>query len=165
VRGRVDESHRGAQREAAEEQQDDGGDSEFGSGGGFQRMKTLIFTLILALALAAACEKAKISNADKPLSVPGEKIYALQGKIVGRDAAENSLTIDHEAIPGYMEAMTMDYIVRGAKVDALPPNGTAIAATLHVTDDKGIWITGLRAGDAAHRPPQSPAAQPPAASR
>jgi protein SCO1/2 len=165
VRGRVDQSHRGAQREAAEEQQDDGGDSEFGGGGGFQRMKTLTFTLILALALSVACEKAKISNADKPLSVPGEKIYALHGKIVGRDAAENSLTIDHEAIPGYMEAMTMDYIVRGAKVDALPPNGTAIAATLHVTDDKGIWITGLRAGDAAHRPPQSPAAQPPAASR
>ena len=124
-------------------------------------MKTLTFALILAL----ACGKARISNADKPLSVPGEKTYAMQGKIVGRDAAENSLTIDHEAIPGYMEAMTMDYIVRGAKVDALPPNGTAIAATLHVTDDKGIWITGLRAGDAAHRPPQAPAAQPPAASR
>jgi len=161
VRGRTHQPHRGAKREGAEEQQEDGRGGEFGCGGGFQRMKTLTFALILAL----ACGKAKISNADKPLSVPGEKLYALQGKIVGRDAAENSLTIDHEAIPGYMEAMTMDYIVRGAKVDALPPNGTAIAATLHVTDDKGIWITGLRAGDAAHRPPQSPAAQPPAASR
>jgi protein SCO1/2 len=124
-------------------------------------MKTLTFTLILAL----ACSKAKISNADKPLSVAGEKSYSLSGKIVGRDASENSLKIDHEAIAGYMEAMTMDYIVRGAKVDALPPNGTAITATLHVTEDKGIWITDLRAGDAAHRPPQSPAAQPPAASR
>jgi protein SCO1/2 len=124
-------------------------------------MKTLTFTLILAL----ACGKAKISNADKPLSVPGEKIYALQGKIVGRDASENSLTIDHAAIPGFMEAMTMDYLVRGAKVDALPRNGTAITATLHVTEDKGIWITGLRAGNAVHRPPQAPAAQQPAASR
>jgi len=157
----VDETHGGAEREAAEEQREDGDGGEFGSGGGLQRMKTLTFTLILAL----ACGKAKISNADKPLSVPGEKTYAMAGKIVGRDASENSLTIDHEAIPGYMEAMTMDYIVRGAKVDALPPNGTAITATLHVTDDKGIWITGLRAGDAAHRPPQSPAARPPAASR
>jgi hypothetical protein len=158
---RADQAHCGAQREAAEEQQDDGGNRQFGSGGGFQRMKTLTLTLILAL----ACGKAKIGNADKPLSVPGEKTYALAGKIVGRDASENSLTIDHEAIPGFMEAMTMDYIVRGAKVDALPPNGTAITATLHVTDDKGIWITGLRAGDAAHRPQQVPAAQPPAASR
>lgn len=161
MRGSADQPHRSAQREAAEEQGDDGDSGELGGGGGLQRMKTLTFTLILAL----ACGKAKISNADKPLSVPGEKTYALQGKIVGRDASENSLTIDHEAIPGFMEAMTMDYIVRGAKVDALPPNGTAIAATLHVTDDKGIWITDLRAGDAAHRPPRAPAARPPAASR
>ncbi|HEX3577194.1 MAG TPA: copper-binding protein [Thermoanaerobaculia bacterium] len=124
-------------------------------------MKALTFALLLAL----ACGKAKVSNADKPLSVPGEKIYAMQGKIVGRDASENSLTIDHDAIPGYMEAMTMEYIVRGAKVDALPPNGTAIAATLHVTDDKGIWITAVRGGGAARRPPQSPAAPQPAASR
>lgn len=165
MRGGTDKPHGGAQREAAEEQQDDGGDREFDGGGGFQRMKTLTFTLILALALVVDCDKAKISNADKPLSVPGEKTYAMQGKIVGRDASENALTIDHQAIPGFMEAMTMDYLVRGAKVDALPPNGTAITATLHVTDDKGIWITGLRAGDAAHRPPQVPAAQPPAASR
>jgi protein SCO1/2 len=128
-------------------------------------MKPLTFALLLALALSAACDKAKISNADKPLSLPGEKTYTLAGKIVGRDAVENSLTIDHHAIPGYMEAMTMDYIVRGAKVDALPPNGTAITATLHVTDDHGIWITGLRADGAARRPPQAPAAQPPAASR
>jgi protein SCO1/2 len=124
-------------------------------------MKTLTFTLLLVL----ACGKTKIGNADKPLSVPGEKTYAMLGKILARDVSENALTIDHKAIPGFMEAMTMDYIVRGAKVDALPPNGTAITATLHVTDDKGIWITGVRAGDAAHRPPQVPAAQPPAASR
>ena len=161
MRGSVHEPHRGAQREGAEKQQEDGGGGDFRGGGGFQRMKTLTFTLILAL----ACGKARISNADKPLSVPGEKTYTLAGKIIGRDAAENSLTIDHQAIPGYMEAMTMDYIVRGAKVDALPPNGTAITATLHVTDDKGIWITGVRADAAAHRPPQSPGAQQPAASR
>jgi len=161
VRGRVDQPHRGAQREAAEEQREDGDGSEFGGRSGFQRMKILTFTLILAL----ACGKARISNADKPLSAAGEKTYTLIGKIVGRDASENSLTIDHQAIPGYMEAMTMDYIVRGAKVDALPPNGTAIAATLHVTEDHGIWITAVHGGDAAHRPPQSPGAQPPAASR
>jgi protein SCO1/2 len=112
-----------------------------------------------------ACGKAKISNADKPLSVAGEKTYAMAGKIVGRDFSENSLTINHEAIPGFMEAMTMDYIVRGAKVDALPPKGTAISATLHVTEDHGIWITAVRGGDAAHRPPQSRGTQPPAASR
>jgi protein SCO1/2 len=118
----------------------------------------------IVLILTFACGKAKIDNAAKPLSVPGEKVYTLQGRIVGRDAAENALTIDHRAVPGYMEAMTMDYIVRGAKIEALPPNGTTITATLHVTDEKGIWITNV-ADVAAHRRPQLPAAPPPAASR
>ena len=124
-------------------------------------MRKIAFVLIV---LTLACGKEKVSNAGKPLSVPGEKTYALQGKIVGRDPGENALTIDHKEIPGYMEAMTMDYIVRGAKVEALPPNGTNIVAMLHVTDDKGIWITDLRADDAARRPPPSPAAPHPAAS-
>lgn len=118
----------------------------------------------IALLFFLACGKAKIDNAAKPVSVPGEKVYTLQGKIVGRDASENALTIDHRAVPGYMEAMTMDYIVRGAKIEALPPNGTTITATLHVTDEKGIWITNV-ADVAAHRRPQLPAAPPPAASR
>jgi Cu/Ag efflux protein CusF len=161
VGSRIDQSHRGAKREAAKEQRKDCDGGEFGGGGGFQRMKTLTFMLILVL----GCGKAKISNADKPLSATGEKTYTLQGKIVGRDASENSLTIDHEAIPGFMEAMTMDYIVRGAKVDALPANGTVIAATLHVTGGNGIWITAIRGGNAARRPPQAPAARPTAASR
>jgi hypothetical protein len=99
--------------------------------------------LALALLLILGCGKAKIENAAKPLSVPGEKVYAMHGKIVARDAAENALTIDHKEIAGYMEAMTMDYPVRGAKVDALPPNGATINAKLHVTEEKGIWLTDV----------------------
>ncbi len=101
-------------------------------------------SIALALILTLACGKAKVDNPPKPLSVPGEKVYALHGKIVGRDTSENSLTIDHREIPGYMEAMTMDYLVRGAKVEALPPNGANIDAKLHVTDEKGIWITDVK---------------------
>jgi Copper binding periplasmic protein CusF len=100
-------------------------------------------TLALALILTLACGKAKVDNSSKPLSVPGEKVYALHGKIIGRDLSENALTIEHREIPGYMEAMTMDYSVRGARVEALPPNGATIDAILHVTDEKGIWITGV----------------------
>lgn len=100
----------------------------------------------MALILTLACGKAKVDNASKPLSVPGEKVYALHGKIVGRDLSENALTIEHREIPGYMEAMTMDYSVRGSRVEALPPNGTSIDAKLHVTDGKGIWITAVTKG-------------------
>ena len=77
------------------------------------------------------------------MSEPGEKLYTLKGKIVARDAGDNTLSIDHESIPGFMEAMKMDYSVRGADVAALPADGQRIEAKLHVTDDSA-WITDVK---------------------
>ena len=94
----------------------------------------------MTLALIA-CSDAETKQ--KPLSEPGEKVYTLTGKILDRDAGENTLRIDHEAIPGFMDAMTMDYSVRGTTVSALPADGTRIVATLHVTGT-GYWITGVK---------------------
>ena len=88
-----------------------------------------------------ACSDAKTK--EKPLSEPGEKVYTLTGKILARDGGENTVRLDHDAIPGFMEAMTMDYSVRGASVAALPPDGTRVVTTLHVTDN-GFWITGVK---------------------
>jgi hypothetical protein len=51
--------------------------------------------------------------------------------------------MDHEAIPGFMEAMKMEYPVRGAKVAALPPDNSRIEARLHVTD-RGYWLTDVK---------------------
>lgn len=81
--------------------------------------------------------------ARKPLSEPGEKLYALKGKIVSRDSGDNTVRVDHEAIPGYMEAMTMSYSVRGADVASLPPDGAPVEARLHVTD-RGYWLTDVK---------------------
>jgi protein SCO1/2 len=88
-----------------------------------------------------ACSDAKTK--EKPLSEPGEKVYTLTGKILARDGGENTLRLDHEAVPGFMEAMTMDYSVRGASVADLPPDGTRVVTTLHVTNN-GYWITGVK---------------------
>lgn len=94
----------------------------------------------MTLALIA-CSGAETK--EKPLSEPGEKVYTLTGKILERDSGENTIRLDHEAIPGFMDAMTMDYSVRGAGVAALPSNGTRVVATLHVTSN-GYWITGVK---------------------
>ena len=97
--------------------------------------------LAAALLLLVSC--AKSPTTAKPLSEKGEKLYSVKGKILGRDASDNSLRLDHEAIPGFMEAMTMDYPVRGANVQALPADKSKIVARLHVTDDK-VWITDVK---------------------
>ena len=94
---------------------------------------------ILAVLLCIACSK----DDEKPLSVEGEKLYTVRGVILSRNTADNSLNVDHEAIPGFMEAMVMDYNVRGADVATLPPDKSRIEAKLHVTD-RAYWITEVK---------------------
>ncbi|HEV8433100.1 MAG TPA: copper-binding protein [Thermoanaerobaculia bacterium] len=101
-------------------------------------MKHVLIAL-LAVSLVT-CGK---SQTQKPIDAAGQKVYDLRGKIVSRDRGDNSLKIDHEEIKGFMEAMTMDYTVRGAKVEQLPPDGTKIHAKLHVVDD-AYWVSDVQ---------------------
>jgi protein SCO1/2 len=96
--------------------------------------------LLVALLLAACSGEQE----PKPLSEPGEKLYTVRGVIVSRSESANTLHMDHEAIPGFMAAMKMDYAVRGAEVKALPADGKRIEAKLHVTD-RAYWITDIKA--------------------
>ena len=92
---------------------------------------------LLALFLFACGAK------EKPLSEKGEKLYVVRGFVLSRNASDNSLKLDHEPIPGFMEAMTMDYNVRGASVATLPSDKSRIEAKLHVTD-RGYWLTDVK---------------------
>jgi len=96
--------------------------------------------LVLAVLLVAACGE---ERKPKPLSEPGEKLYEVHGKIISRDARANSLMVDHREIPGFMEAMTMEYPVRGAEVATLPANNAQIVAKLHVTE-RSYWLTDVK---------------------
>ncbi|MEO6259045.1 MAG: copper-binding protein [Thermoanaerobaculia bacterium] len=98
---------------------------------------------LLLFSLFVSCSESNVRQEQKPLSEAGEKLYVLKGKVTGRDAGDNTLTVDHEAIPGYMEAMTMDYPVRGVAVATLPGNASAIEATLHVRGTS-YWLTQVK---------------------
>ncbi|HEY0143587.1 MAG TPA: copper-binding protein [Thermoanaerobaculia bacterium] len=102
-------------------------------------MRRVLLLVILAL-LVAACSG---GEPEKPLSEAGEKLYVVRGKILSRDAGRNVVNMDHEAIPGFMEAMVMDYAVRGVKVETLPADGKRVEAKLHVTE-RAYWITDVR---------------------
>ena len=95
--------------------------------------------IVVALLSLLAC------TAEKPeaLSEPGEKLYTVRGVILSRDPGAGSVNLDHEAIPGFMEAMKMDYNVRGMDVAKLPADGTRIEAKLHVTE-RSYWITDVK---------------------
>lgn len=103
-------------------------------------MRAAASALVAVALILVACG----TETKKPLSEPGEKVYTLRGKILGRDAGDNTLRLDHEAVAGFMEAMTMDYSVRGTNVGALPADGSRVEAKLHVTSN-GYWLTDVKA--------------------
>jgi protein SCO1/2 len=102
-------------------------------------MRRVISLLFIAMTFVACAEEKQA----KPLSEPGEKLYDVQGKIVSRDARSNSVMLDHRAIPGFMEAMTMEYPVRGAEVATLPADNAPIVAKMHVTE-RSYWLTDVK---------------------
>jgi len=60
------------------------------------------------------------------------KVYKLRGKVLRTDAASGELTVNHEAIAGFMEAMTMPYKLKDPAVLAQLHPGDLITADVLV---------------------------------
>jgi protein SCO1/2 len=71
-------------------------------------MRPLIACFLLVLLLPAGCHSGPAAPAQQ-VSSQHFKVYQLRGKVVSADAAKDQVTVSHEAIPGFMEAMTMPY--------------------------------------------------------
>ena len=70
------------------------------------------------------------------------KTYPLRGKIVSTEAAKGEVTIDHQAIPGFMDAMTMPYKVRDTRIlSELHPGDTVTADVLvSQSEDADVFV-------------------------
>jgi protein SCO1 len=89
-------------------------------------------TLIAAL-LVAGCHSGPRPDADSRAS-SAVKTYKLRGKIVSTNASTSEVTVHHEAIPGFMEAMTMPYKVKDANILGELHPGDMITADLLVSN-------------------------------
>jgi len=68
--------------------------------------------MIALLVVCAACSRSdRRTVADSAAGSPAELRYPLQGEIIAVNRARKTLTISHEAIPGLMPAMTMEFSV------------------------------------------------------
>ena len=90
------------------------------------------------LCLAAALSGGLVAcHQGSPKQAHGDqqKSYHLRGKVVATDASTGRVTVDHEAIPGFMGAMTMPYkLVQPNIIGELHP-GDTITARLVVDQD------------------------------
>jgi len=73
----------------------------------------------------------------------GPSVYQVKGTVREVMPEKKSVTIAHEEIPGYMEAMTMDFsVTNAAELTGLRP-GDVINFRMSVTADDG-WIDQIR---------------------
>ena len=63
------------------------------------------------------------------------KTYKLRGKVVSTNPATSEVTLDHEAIPGFMDAMTMPYKLKDANILSELHPGDVITADLIVSQN------------------------------
>ena len=90
-------------------------------------------TILLAMALLSAPSLLSLNgcrHSASPRAATSTKQYPIRGNIVRVDAQDGQVTLQHEAIPGLMEAMTMSYPVtdRSALSELHP--GDKILATM-----------------------------------
>src|SRR5262245_31416817 len=104
------------------------------------KIKSLFFTsLLLSGALIGfACNR-------RPAN---EKRYPIKGKIIEINKTDSTATIEHEDIPGYMSAMTMEFkLKKRADLETLKP-GDQITGNV-VVDDSSTWVEILTSVEGA----------------
>jgi protein SCO1 len=98
--------------------------------------------VLVSCALLFGCNKNSNQNASTSAAQSSAKHYQLKGKVVSIDKQGKMVNVDSEAIPGYMDAMTMPYKVKPeSELDKLHA-GDAITADLIVQDDNA-WIENV----------------------
>lgn len=88
-----------------------------------------MFTLLLV----SACRQSGNGASHEAVGVPGEvKTFPIRGKIVSVNTAKGSVVLDHEAVPGFMDAMTMSYKLKDSGIVGELHPGDRITAKLLV---------------------------------
>jgi len=115
------------------------------------RRQQLTIILLAITSSLLSCHKQK--------SLPQQR-YDLRGKVVAVDPDAGTVTVAHQAIPGYMGAMTMGFIVKDRWAFKVLKPGQTLNATLVIEGDHS-WLEGLvvteegKPGSDSLAPPES----------
>ena len=93
------------------------------------RKSRKLLAFLSFICLLAGCRQASTPTASK---YP-EKTFPVRGKVIATDASH--VTLDHEAVPGFMDAMTMPYKVKDPMALTELHPGDRITARIVVSQD------------------------------
>lgn len=111
-----------------------------------------LFLFLGVFLFFTACQKSETISANA-------KRYPLHGTVVAVDKANKKTTIAHDAIPGYMEAMTMDFPIKNEDVLNTLSKNSEVDAELIVDNENGsYWLENFTIVSAPD--PDNPAPAP-----
>ncbi len=99
------------------------------------RNKYMLYSFFIFCLIISACSSKSIS----PEASSSAQRYTVKGKVVSTDKANHKVTIAHEEIKGYMDAMTMPFTLLDDWVYSELKPGAQIQATL-VVDQGRSWL-------------------------
>ena len=107
----------------------------------FKRMKTVQISLIRPLSLMAilSCGLLLLSSCNRSTTSASEtntKRYPFTGRVVSIDTQAQSAMINGDDIPGFMDAMTMEYKIKPPSMLSQLAAGDSISAQVVVVEPK-----------------------------
>ena len=97
-------------------------------------MRIFAAGVVLSLAVLTGCHSGP--TAEQPAAAnPAFKIYKLRGKVMSTNAATGEVTLMHDAIPGFMDAMTMPYKLKDPGILSELHPGDLLTADLFVSQN------------------------------
>jgi protein SCO1 len=96
--------------------------------------RPILLPLLLAALSPALTGCHRQPDAPPPCATAGNfKTYPLRGKVVSTNPATGEVTLDHQAIPGFMDAMTMPYKLHDPRILPELHPGDLLTADLFVS--------------------------------
>ncbi len=93
-------------------------------------MRIVLASFLLGVAFTAGCHTGTTPGSESS-AASNVTVYKLRGKVVSSDTAHGIVMVDHEAIPGFMDAMTMPYKLKDPSIASeLHPGDTITADVL-----------------------------------
>lgn len=107
-------------------------------------MRPFLASIFLVLFALAGCHSSSPPQ-EQSAATSNVKVYHLRGKIVAANPATGELTIDGEAIPGYMDAMVMPYKLKNPGIIGDLHPGDTITADVLVSEgpDESVLLDHL----------------------
>lgn len=94
---------------------------------------------MIAVAVLGGCRRQQ-QAADDSAAGSSYKVYKLRGKVVATNPATGEVTLNHDAIPGFMDAMTMPYKLKDPGILSELHPGDVLTADLLVSQEADATV-------------------------